>query len=149
MSDHQPSAATGQDSVFENDYFRETQADILEHESGKTRQTLLIIAAILFASDLLALSMAHLLTPVTLATALVVPVIFAGLAILSKSRPKPAMLLASVLLGIIILMTLFLTGIGSIVSGFLVKGVIVYLVIKGWNHAKDAEEARSNLALIR
>ena len=59
------------------------------------------------------------------------------------------MLMAFVLLGFIILMTIFLTGIGSIVSGFLVKGAIVYLLIKGWNHAKDAEEARSNLALIR
>jgi len=148
MSINQDTTAPTQESIFENDYYKETQADILAHETKKTMQTLFIMAALLFTSDLIALSMAHQLTAVTTAYALVFPAIFAGLAFLSRSHPKFSMLCASILMAIIIILTVFIAGVQSILSGFLMKGVIVYLLIRGWNHAKEASEARANLAAI-
>jgi hypothetical protein len=148
MSEYQNSIPTTEESIFEQDYFKETQEDILAYETKKTMQCLLIIGAILFASDLLAMMMYHLFAPVTLGASLVFPALFTGLAFFSRSKPKLAMIGGMVLVLAIIVLAFLVTGSGSLISGFLVKAIIIYLIIKGWRHASEADTARANLATI-
>ena len=141
-----PQTTTEELSIFENPYDKEILAENLRYDSNKARNSLLIIAGILLLSDLLALSMANALNGTTLIYTLVVPVIFIALAFLAMAKPMLAMGAALVLFVLIIAYTVYALGARAIISGLLVKAVIVYFFVKGFNHAKEAETARKNLS---
>lgn len=141
-----PQTTTGEFSIFENPYDKEILAENLKYDSNKARNSLLIIAGILLFSDLLALSMANALNGTTLIYVFVVPVIFVALAFLAIAKPMLAMSTAAVLFILIIAYSIYALGARSIVSGLLVKAVIVYFFVKGFSHAKEAETARKSLS---
>jgi hypothetical protein len=141
-----PQTTTEELSIFENPYDKEILAENLRYDSNKARNSLLIIAGILLLSDLLALSMANALNGTTLIYTLVVPVIFIALAFLAMAKPMLAMGAALGLFVLIIAYTVYALGARAIISGLLVKAVIVYFFVKGFNHAKEAETARKNLS---
>ena len=135
-------------SIFENPYDKEVLADNMKHDSAKTKNALLIIAAILFLSDLLALSMANALNGTTLIYIIVVPAIYAALGILAVSKPMLSMSLAAIIFIGIIAYNVYALGTRSIISGLLIKAVVIYFFVKGFSHAKDAEEAKRKLSSI-
>jgi hypothetical protein len=90
--------------------------------------------------------MANALNGTTLIYTLVVPVIFIALAFLAMAKPMLAMGAALGLFVLIIAYTVYALGARAIISGLLVKAVIVYFFVKGFNHAKEAETARKNLS---
>jgi hypothetical protein len=141
-----PQTTTEELSIFENPYDKEILAENLRYDSNKARNSLLIIAGILLLSDLLALSIANALNGTTLIYTLVVPVIFIALAFLAMAKPMLAMGAALGLFVLIIAYTVYALGARAIISGLLVKAVIVYFFVKGFNHAKEAETARKNLS---
>lgn len=141
-----PQTTNQEFSIFENSYDKEILAENLKYDLNKVRNSLLIIAGVLLLSDLLALSMANALNGTTLIYTLVVPVIFIALAFLAMAKPMLAMGAALGLFVLIIAYNIFALGARAIISGLLIKAVIVYFFVKGLGHAKEAETARKSLS---
>ncbi|HYK55113.1 MAG TPA: hypothetical protein VEV15_01440, partial [Flavisolibacter sp.] len=140
---------TYQDHVFaEDSYFKETQLDIWQHEKKKTMQAIFAIGAILLGSDLLALLMAGSLTATTFAYTLVAPVLYVLLGLFAQRQPLVAAIIASLVFIAIIAITIYAFGARSIVSGLLLKAVVIFFIISGFNHAREAERAKRNLKII-
>jgi hypothetical protein len=140
---------TYQDHVFaEDSYFKETQLDIWQHEKKKTMQALFTIGGILLASDLLALLMANALTATSFAYTLAVPVLYVLLGLFAQRQPLAAAIVASFVFLAIIAINIYAFGARSIVSGLLMKAVVIFFVISGFNHAREAERAKRNLKIV-
>jgi hypothetical protein len=127
------------------DSYSDTQKEILAIEKRKTRNKLFIIAAVILISDLLALFMANAVNAPTLLAIGIVPLIFVGLALLATKEPLLAMILAAAM---IVAMWVFLFvqfGNRSLVSGWLVKAVLITLVISGFRNAIEANNVRKEM----
>jgi len=140
---------TTETSIFTNEYDKEVLQENLKFDLRKTRDSLFIIAAVLLLSDLLGLSMANALNGSMLIYVIVFPVIFVGLAFVATAKPMLAMTIGVLLFALIVAFSIYAMGGRAIISGLLVKAVIVYLFIKGFNHAKEAEKARKDLSMYR
>lgn len=90
--------------------------------------------------------MANALNSAALVYALLVPVVFVALGFAALIKPMLAMTVASLLFVLIIAYNIYVLGARTIVSGLIVKAVLVYFFIKGFNHAKDAEQAKRDLS---
>ncbi len=140
---------TYQDHVFaEDSYFKETQLDIWQHEKKKTMQAIFAIGGILLGSDLLALLMANALTATSFAYTLAVPVLYVLLGLFAQRQPLAAAIVASFVFIVIIAINIYAFGARSIVSGLLIKAVVIFFVISGFNHAREAERAKRNLKIV-
>jgi len=127
------------------DDYKQTQAEIFAVESKRVRNSIFWIAGLFFASDLLGLAIANLVSPETLLYALLFPVLFIGLGLLSTRQPMLSIALAMVLFaGIIILSIVVYGGVGAI-KGILVKAIIVYFLLAGFQSAKTAEQAKKDM----
>lgn len=135
-------------SIFNELHNKEVLIENCKYDSKKTMTSLIIIGCVLFASDFLALSMANAINAYSLVAALIAPALFVGLGFLARIRPMLSMVVASVLFALIIILSIYLLGAKAIVSGLLVKAVVIYFFIKGFNHAKEAEEAKKTLSII-
>lgn len=135
-------------SIFDELQNKEVLIENCKYDSKKTMTSLMIIGCVLFVSDFLALSMANAINAYSLVAALVAPALFAGLGFLARIKPMLSMIIASVLFALIIILSIYLLGAKAIVSGLLVKAVVIYFFIKGFNHAKEAEEAKKTLSII-
>lgn len=137
------------DHVFaEDSYFKETQLDIWQQEKKKTMQAIFAIGGILLGSDLLALLMANALTPITFAYTLVVPVVYVLLGLFAQRQPLAAAIIACFVFIVIVAINIYAFGARSIVSGLLMKAVVIFFVISGFNHAREAERAKRNLKIV-
>jgi hypothetical protein len=136
-------------SIFaDNIHSKEVLLYNLDYESKKTRNTIWIISLILFLADFLAIAMAGLITPVTLISILITPAIFFGLGFLAYNQQVLAMIIVTVLFVALLIYSIFIVGATSIISGFLVKAVLIYLFIKGFKHAFEARKAKNDLKLL-
>jgi hypothetical protein len=136
-------------SIFaENEHSKEVLIYNLDYESKKTRNTIWIIALILFLSDFLAIAIAGLISPVTIISVLLIPAIFFGLGFLAYNQQVLAMVIVAVIFAALLIYSIFIVGATSIISGFLVKAVLIYLFIKGFKHAFEARKAKNDLKLL-
>lgn len=133
-------------SIFETTYDKEILQDNLRYDLNRTRNSLFIIGAVLLLSDILGLSMANALNGTTFIYVLVVPVIFVALGFIAMVKPMVAMSVAAILFVLIIAYNIYVMGARSIVSGLIVKAVLIYFFIKGFNHAKEAEASKKDLS---
>ena len=141
-------AGTPEDAVFGDPYFVEVQKDIWTTGKKKTMNSIFIIGGILLFSDLIGLSMAHSLNGSALIYVLIVPLIYAGLGFFARTQPMIAVVIAIFIFIGILLMNLYLMGPRSILSGLIIKAVVVFFFISGFRHARDAETAKKNLATV-
>jgi len=127
------------------DSYKEVQQDILATETRKTRNTIFGVAALLLGSDLLALFMANAVTGTTFLYILVVPAVFAGLGFIALKQPMAAAISALVLFACLWTFTVYVYGGAQVLSGLIVKAIIITLLLLGINHAREAAKARKNL----
>jgi hypothetical protein len=127
------------------DSYSETQREILAIETRKTRKKLFIIAFVILLSDLLALLMANAVNPATLIFIAVVPLIFVGLAFLAMKEPLLAMILGAAIIIALWVITYVQLGNRSLISGILVKAVLITLFISGFQNAIEANRVRKEM----
>lgn len=127
------------------DNYHETQKEILAIEIRKTRNKLLALAAVAFISDFLALLVANTVQPGTLLAIAVIPLILAGLSFLSLKEPLTAIIIATVIILAAWIYAAVITGGMAAISGWLVKAIIVYLLIAGFQSAKEAHKIRKEI----
>jgi len=141
-----PNVQQPEDSVsglYEN--YSDTQKEVMAIEIRKTRNVLFTLAAIIFASDLLGLLLVNDVSLQTLLVILVVPAIYFGLAFLATKEPLTAIIIGAVIiLGVWIYMIALLGAKGA-VMGWLVKAAIIYFLIAGLQHAKEATRIKKEL----
>lgn len=131
--------------LFDN--YTETQKEIFAIETRRTRNKLFTLAIIAFASDLLGLLMADFVTFKTLLIISVIPLLLAGLAFLAQKEPLTAMIIAAVVFLAIWAYTITVTGGKAALTGWLVKAIVVYLLIAGFQSAREAHRIKRELKL--
>ena len=141
--------ATPETSIFDNGYDQEVYQDNWLFERGKTMKAIFAIGAIVLISDLIALSIGNQLNGVNFLVILVVPGIYAGLGFMARHKPMVAMVMAILLFTTVLALSVYAYGAASLFKGFIMKAVVVYFMISGFNHAREAERARKNLLLFR
>lgn len=136
----------GETSLFYNSYDKEVQQDIWNHERKRVTRSLLWVACILLVGDLIAFSIANVLTAVTFGVALIVPLLFCGLAFFARLQPMTAAVTTAVLLAGLMGYAVYAVGPKALVSGWLSKALVVFFTIQAIRQAKEAEAARKKLA---
>lgn len=128
---------------YEN--YKETQKEIFSVESRRVRNSILWVAGLLFASDMLSLVMVDLVTGELVLYALLFPGLFAGIAFLGLKQPMLAAVLALLLfVGIIILSIVAFGSIGA-VRGLIVKAIMIYFLFAAFQSARTAEQAKKEM----
>jgi len=127
------------------DSYSDTQKEILAIETRKTRNKLFIIAAVIMISDLLALFMANAFNAATLLAIGIVPLIFVGLALLATKEPLLAMVLGAAMIVALWVFMFVQFGNRSLISGLLVKAVLITLVFSGFQNAIEANKVRKEM----
>lgn len=138
---------TGNDEVVSDYYenYTQTQKEIFAIEIRKTRNTLIIMAIIVFASDLLSLLIANALYVENLLYIIVIPAILVALALLALKEPLLAMIIAVIVVTGIWIYAIVITGGRAAIMGWLIKAIIVYFMIKGFHHAAEANKIKREL----
>lgn len=124
------------------DDYKQTQEEIFRLDAIKVRNAIFWIGGLLFASDLLGLAMANLIVAENILYALLFPAIFIAFGFLALKQPMISIVLSIVLFGIIIFITIKAFGSRAAINGILIKAIIVYLLISGFQSAKSAEQAK-------
>ena len=127
------------------DSYADTQKEILVIETRKTRNKLFIIAAVILISDLLALFMANAVNATTLLVVGIVPLVFVGLAFLALKEPLLAMISGAAVIVALWVFMFVQFGNPSLISGLLVKAVLITLVISGFQNAIEANRVRKEM----
>lgn len=129
--------------LFDN--YQENQKEIAAIEIRKVRNKLFTLAIIFFLSDLLQLITSNLVNPTTLLVIAVIPMMFVGLAFLAVKEPMLAMVLCAMIIGSIWIYIAVITGGRAALSGIVIKGIVVYLVIAGFQSANEAQKIKKEL----
>lgn len=130
---------------YEN--YSETQKEVLAIELRKTRNTLFILAAIIFAGDILGLLMVNAIFLQAVLISLIVPAIMAGLAFLAGKEPMTAIVIAAVIIIGLWVYLMVISGGYSAVTGWIIKAIIIYFLIAGYQHAKEATRIKKELGI--
>ena len=129
------------------DNYNETQRDILAIETKKTRNKLISIAIVIFVLDLIALMMVNQLMSETFLMIIIVPIVILALAFLSIKEPLVAMIIAAVIIIGLWVVAIINTGGMAAIKGWLGKAVIIYLLIAGFQNAREAQRIKKELGI--
>ncbi len=129
------------------DGYQETQKEIMAIEKKRTRIKLFTVAAVIFGFDFLALAMAGLIIPRTVLIISIIPLAMAGLGFLSMKEPMLAIVLAAIIMAALWIYIIYRTGGQGAVSGWLGKAIIIYLLIAGYQSAREAHRIKKELSL--
>lgn len=140
-----PSAQT-ETLLFED---REVLTENWKYESGKTRNALIIIGAVLLLGDLLSVASIGAFGKVNYAYLLIVPMVFMGLGLFAVSQPRTAALTACVAFALLTGITVYIFGGVGLITGWLAKAVIVFFLISAMRHAREAEDFRHRLNALK
>lgn len=127
------------------DNYYETQKEILTIEIRKTRNKLITIALVVFIFDMIALLVANAVLPETIFWISIVPLLILGLAFFAMKEPLAAMIIAAVIIVGLWVYSIVLTGGLAVISGWLSKAIIIYLLIAGFQHAREATRIKKEL----
>jgi hypothetical protein len=130
---------------YEN--YSDTQKEVLAIEIRKTRNTLFTIAAIVLASDLLGLAVLNAFVLEAILIILIVPAILIGLGFLALKEPLTAIIIAAVIIIGVWVYTIITVGGRAAIMGWLVKAIIIYFLIAGFQHAKEAMRIKKELGV--
>ena len=135
-----PSDAPG---LFDKDI--ETLQEIFIIESRKTRNKLLTAAIVIAGFDMIAYARADLLNLENLFWIVLVPVILVALAFLALKEPIVAILLAMGILAAIWIIIAVTSGLASLLSGWLAKSILIYLLLAGLQNAREAARVKKEM----
>ncbi len=136
-----------EDSIGEYyDNYKQTQLELISVYSKKTRNAIFTIAGLWLASELLGLAMANVFTMQAILSVSLVPAILIAVAFLAMKQPLVAIILAAfVFVGVWTLTIMIFGGVGAI-SGLLIKAIIIYFFIAGFQSAREVTRIRKELA---
>ena len=128
---------------------RDVLTENWEYESGKTRNALMIVGAVLLLGDLLSVASIGAFGKVNYAYLLIVPMVFMGLGLFAVSQPRTAAITACVAFALLTGITVYVFGGVGLITGWLAKAVILFFLISALRHAREAEEFRNRLHALK
>jgi hypothetical protein len=111
----------------------------------KARNAIFAIAVVFLVSELIGMAAADALTTAGLVITAGIAAIFVGLGFLTKKQPLTAILIALVLFVGLWILAIIVTGPEQIYKGILVRGIIIYFLVTGIKHAREAERIRKQM----
>ena len=130
-------------SIFDD--YSETQREVFAIETRKTRNKLFALAIVIFGFDFLVLLRTDLVQWETLLISAIIPLIFVGLAFLARKEPLTSMIIVAVIIGGTWIYSAFVTNGYSLLAGWWAKAIIVYLILAGFQSAREAEKIKKEL----
>lgn len=127
------------------DEYADTQKEILRIELRKTRNKLITIGVVLLFFSLLALYTLNALVPEMILRLSIIPLAMFGLALLSLKEPLVAMSIATLIMLAIWGYEISLVGGKALLSGWLGKAGIIYLLLAGFQNAREAHRVKKEL----
>ena len=142
MSDiNDPNVVSG---LYDN--YNETQREILAIEIKKTRNKLFTIAIVILILDFLAMMMAYKgVESEMLLYIIIVPLIVVGLAFLAIKEPIVAIVITAIIIIGLWILAAVQTGGRAAITGWIGKAIIVYLLIAGFQSAREAQRIKKEL----
>ncbi len=127
------------------DSYNDSQKEILAIESRKTRNKIFTVGLIIFISDLLGLIRLDAVTGQTILYISIVPLIYVGLGFFALKEPLAAIIIAAVIIIGLWIYIIASTGAASVIQGWLIKAVVIYLLLAGLQNAKEAQRIKKEL----
>jgi hypothetical protein len=125
--------------------YQKLELQSAENQLRKTRNAIFAIAIVLFISDLITMAASDTFDITTLILSLIIAGVFVGLAFLTKKKPLTAIFIALALFIALWVLTIVVVGPQQIYRGILVRGIIIYFLITGIKHAREAERIRKQM----
>jgi len=116
-----------------------------ENNVRKARNAIFVIAGLILLSSLILMGASDSFTPFNIAFAMIASGIFVALGFLTKKQPLTSIIIALILFVGLWISDIVLVGPEYIIKGIIVKGAIVYFLVTGIKHAKEAERLRKEL----
>ncbi len=145
MTDTNNPDTTGDIATGIFDDYQQTQWELLRIVLKKLRKKLIILAAVIFLFDAIALSAANSLVPEMLAWISIVPIIILGLSFLAGWEPLLAVIAAALLMIGIWVYAVMVNGPTAVVSGWLGKIIVITSLIAAFQDAKEITQLRKEL----
>lgn len=138
---------SGESSIGEYyDNYKQTQLDLISVYSKKTRNSIFTVAGLWLASELLGLAIANAFTGRLILSVLLVPAVLIAVAFLALKQPFVAIIIAAlVFTGVWALTIVVYGGVGAI-SGILIKAIIIYFLIAGFQNAREVNRITKEIA---
>lgn len=147
-TEQENAAATGQPENIISDYYESYQQQTLqsvEAKVKKARNAIYVVAALTLIGNLIVMGSSDAFTPEGLVIVLFISGIFFALGWYTKKQPLISILIALALyLGLWIL-DIVVVGSEMIYKGILVKAIILYFLITGIGHARQAERIKKDI----
>jgi hypothetical protein len=147
-----PAPESQEDQNVIAEYYEGVQRIELDSAEGrirKARNAIFAIAIIQLISELIGFSMTNTFTLSALLVSLGIAAIFVGLAFLTKKQPLTAILIALGLFLGLWTFAIIVVGPEQLYRGILVRGIILYFLITGIKHAREAERIRRQMNISR
>ena len=143
MENSNQSAETTVAEYYED--YKQTQSEMIALYSKKTRNAIFTIAGLWLASDLLAMAAANVFSLTYLLTVLIVPVSLVVAGFLAMKQPLVAVILATVVFVGVWVLTIVLLGSAGAISGIILKAIIIYFLIAGFQNAREVEKTKKEI----
>jgi Na+-transporting NADH:ubiquinone oxidoreductase subunit NqrD len=127
------------------DGYQQLQLQSAETKIRKSRNTLFVVAGFTLIGNLIVLGGTNALDSTTVIIVLVMTGIFAGLGFMTKKQPMAAIIIGLVLYVGLWILDIIINGTERLKSGLLIKGIIIYFLVSGLKHAREAERIRREL----
>ncbi|MEO8405861.1 MAG: hypothetical protein ABI480_14740 [Chitinophagaceae bacterium] len=148
MTSHHEPANSNTDEGIVADYYenyQDTQKEIMNMQLKKLRNVLFTMGLIVFLGDLLGLLMMNAVDLYTLLSIIIIPALVTGMAFLSAKQPLLSIIIATVLIVGIWVYTIVILGATAAIMGWLLKALLIYFMIAGFQNALEAMRIKKEL----
>ena len=125
--------------------YQQLQLESAKSEVKKARNALFFVAGVSLLFTIVTMLTADTFEIETTVVLFVVTGIFAGLGLMTKKQPFVAIIIGLILYVGLWLVDIALAGTENIYKGLLVRCIIIYFLIKGLKHAREAERLMKEL----
>jgi hypothetical protein len=128
--------------------YKETQIEVAAIHTRKVRNAMFYIAGLLLISDFLGLAIANRFELVLLISIFIFPVIFIGIGFLALKQPMIAVIAAALVFIFILILQIVVSGGFGAISGLILKGIVVYLIISAYQSTKEVQKAKKEIEML-
>jgi len=137
-----------QDQNVVSDYYQgyqQLELQSAETQIKKARNAIIAIAILIIIGNLIVMAASNSFTTTGIIVMLGIAAVFTGLAFLTKRQPLTAIIIALVLFIALWVSDIVIAGVENIYKGIVVRVIILYFLIKGIKHAREAERLRKEM----
>jgi flagellar biosynthesis protein FliP len=125
--------------------YQKLELQSAENQLKKTKNAIFAIAALLVIGNLITMAASDTFTVTAFVISLAIAAIFVGLAFLTSKKPLTVILISLALFIALWILDVAVIGLQQIYRGILVRGIIIYFLITGIKHAREAERIRKQM----